>query len=347
MSSRNKGATSFLLSMSVMCLAAQVGAQDAPQPEQAASEASDEDTSGASPSTESQAPDAAHDAEGEEELEAQVAELQQSVARLQEEMAALRNLERERLAAQSSSTASAPQKTPAEKPRAKKVGLSDRQTALQVRPTLRGEHEATPRPGNAPLDPALPHFFQLGSTGAWMKIGGYVKLDMITDSTQTASPNRLVTSSIYVDSQPEFGGPATFSMHAKQSRIHVEVRRATPIGALRLVYENDFFGDPTSPNMVYRLRHLYGQVANLLVGNTWTTFVDMDALPDTLDFEGAGVTAGVRQPQVRYTIPLWGDHAHLAFALEQPQQDIGSLPADASARLIAPDFTAAFRVEER
>ena len=65
------------------------------------------------------------------------------------------------------------------------------------------------------------------------------------------------------------------------------------------------------------MRHFYGQLANVLIGQTWTTFTDVDAVPDTLD-DGAPVGASkLRQAQVRYTQRL-RDGQSLAFAVERP-----------------------------
>ena len=46
-------------------------------------------------------------------------------------------------------------------------------------------------------------------------------------------------------------------------------------------------GDFYSSGDQFRLRHAYGEIGDLLVGQTWTTFTDVAAAPATLDFEGS------------------------------------------------------------
>ena len=45
--------------------------------------------------------------------------------------------------------------------------------------------------------------------------------------------------------------------------------------------ETDFYGSGS----VLRLRHAYGSYGGLLAGQTWSTFVDDDNFPNTIDFE--------------------------------------------------------------
>src|SRR5262249_16826816 len=101
------------------------------------------------------------------------------------------------------------------------------------------------------------------------------------------------------------------------------------------------------PTMDYRLRHFYGQVANILVGQTWTTFGDPDSIPDTLDFEGPGSLTALRQPQLRYTLPIIKDAMSVALAMEQPKSDLSNLPTGADGRNIVPDFTSNWRWENK
>ena len=71
------------------------------------------------------------------------------------------------------------------------------------------------------------------------------------------------------------------------------------------------------------LRHAYGQIWNLLAGYSFSALVDVDSMPDTLDFEGPGSMVYVMQPQVRYTLPLDTAKKHtLAFSLERGTSDI-------------------------
>jgi len=67
----------------------------------------------------------------------------------------------------------------------------------------------------------------------------------------------------------------------------------------------DFFGDALSASPEPRLYEAYGELSgvlfggDLLAGQTFSTFADMSAWPDILDFEGPPNTIASRQPLVR------------------------------------------------
>ena len=61
--------------------------------------------------------------------------------------------------------------------------------------------------------------------------------------------------------------------------------------------ETDFYGTSSA----LRLRHAYGSFGGLLAGQTWSTFVDEDNMPSTIDFEAPMAFASIRQAQVRWT----------------------------------------------
>ncbi|HNQ89048.1 MAG TPA: DcaP family trimeric outer membrane transporter [Verrucomicrobiota bacterium] len=223
--------------------------------------------------------------------------------------------------------------------------LSDGTTQIPYHDTVKEEDLSAPRPGNAPLDPSYQGFMQLLGTKTWVKLGGYAKLDAIVDSTRMGNPNMFITARIPVEGEADYDKGEHFAMHAKQTRLNLELRSPTRLGALKIYYENDFFGNSTEPSMDYRLRHCYGQLANLTVGQTWTTFYDPDANPDTLDFEGPGVLPVLRQPELRYTLPIQKQAMYAAFAIEQPKSDLSNLPAGAEGRNTMPDFAGHWRWE--
>ena len=223
-------------------------------------------------------------------------------------------------------------------------GLADHPSEGRHRNLIHQDNVTAPRPGNAPIDASYAGFFQIPWTNSWARLGGYAKVDVIADSTKLGNPNKFVTGGIPVRGEANHGRDNEFTIQAKQTRMNLELRSPTPIGALRVVYENDFFGDSSSADMSYNLRQFYGQVANITGGQTWTTFADPDANPDTLDFEGPGVQTMVRQPQLRYTYSP-NPHNHLAISIEQPKGDVGALPTTASTRNSMPDFAANWRLE--
>ena len=95
----------------------------------------------------------------------------------------------------------------------------------------------------------------------WVKLGGYANLDAIADTTKVGNPNQFITGQIPVEGEANFGKGEHFAMQAKQTRLSLELRAPTPLGSLKIYYENDFFNNSTEPTMDYRLRHFYGLVS--------------------------------------------------------------------------------------
>ena len=156
-------------------------------------------------------------------------------------------------------------------------------------------------------------------------IGGYAKADFIHDFGNAGDEDTFVPSLIPVSGPSEDRDGRTRFL-ARQSRINIDVRRPdTPWGTFHAFVEGDFFGgggnQRVSNSDGFRLRHAYGELGNLLVGQTWSTFMDVAALPGTLDFSGPGGQSFIRQGQVRWT-QIITPELSLAFALENPEGDV-------------------------
>lgn len=215
--------------------------------------------------------------------------------------------------------------------------------------TFSDQQVAAPRPDNRPMDPSLKGFIPIPGTVSMIKIGGSARVDAIENFGNIGNPNLFVPSSMPVEGQTGYGGPNAFAMQAKGTRLTFEFRRPMPGGDnLRIFYENDFFGDSSSPGMAYRVRHFYGQGENFLVGQTFTGFMNIDAWPDTLDYQGPNALVNARQPQVRFIVPATKKQ-HVYFSLEQPSANLsagaGGLPSDASPLNRWPDFALGYRYE--
>lgn len=210
--------------------------------------------------------------------------------------------------------------------------------------------QAAPRPENRPLDPALKGFVAIPGTSTLFKLGGSARVDAIADFANNGNPNLFQPSSIPLGNQPGSGGDARTTLHGKATRLSLEIRRPTEqFGNLRIYNENDFFGDSGSNAMTFRVRHFYGQAWNFLIGQTFTGFMNPDAWPDVLDYQGPAGILNRRQAQIRYTQPLW-DHfgeGHAYVSVEYPQSDLATatLPAGAQPRSTTPDLVLGGRWE--
>jgi DcaP outer membrane protein len=175
---------------------------------------------------------------------------------------------------------------------------------------------AAPRYDNVPLDPKYQGFFFIPGTQTILKIGGYFKTDSIFDLKQAGNPDEFVPSSIPV---PQVPGIKNNNVSIRPTRLSLDFRiPSSRVGEVRFYVESDFFG--TTSNTP-RLRHAYAQAGNLLIGQTFTNFMDPDAFPDTLDFEGPNGMVNLRNPQARYGFAL-SPHTTLYVSAEKPSSDV-------------------------
>jgi hypothetical protein len=169
------------------------------------------------------------------------------------------------------------------------------------------------------------------------KPGGRIKLDIIRDFQPIGSEDSFDTRTIPVD-----GSEGTNSnVHAKETRLNLDIRGMANERELRMFIETDFYGSSS----VLRLRHAYGSYGGLLAGQTWTTFMDDDNLPRTIDFESPTAFAQIRQAQVRWTQPL-GQIVTWSAAVEDNKSAIvipSGIPGKAEYPM--PDLVTRFRFD--
>jgi hypothetical protein len=155
-----------------------------------------------------------------------------------------------------------------------------------------------------------------------LTIGGYAKLDVIysdvgagadSDADRYFYPPAIPLDSADTSSKTTFTG--------KQSRLFAETRTPTSWGDLKVHIEGDFYGQggnqKVSNSSTWRLRHAYGELGNLMAGQNWSTFMNVGALPETIDFGGPAASIFIRQAQIRWTQPFqWGS---VQLAAENPE----------------------------
>ncbi len=172
--------------------------------------------------------------------------------------------------------------------------------------------------------------------GTTMSLYGYVKLDAVYSDVSAGSGgagNQLfLPGQIPVGEQADNDGNLVF--HARQSRLGIKTSTPTAWGKLKTRFEGDFFGtggnQTVSNSYGFRLRHAYGQLGNLLAGQTWSTFMNAGALPETIDFGGPAASIFIRQAQLRWTQPF--AMGNWQIAIENPETTLASLDADAPTR---------------
>lgn len=159
--------------------------------------------------------------------------------------------------------------------------------------------------------------WRLPGSNAALAIGGFVKTDVVYNFDPLQIADRFIVGSIPVGVGESTGTVAQSSITADQSRINFDLREATDFGVMRAFIEGDFAGSGET----FRLRHAFGQWRRMLAGKTWSTFVDPDASPEEIDFEGLNARINVRQSQIR-VMPKFGEEYELQFALEDPNPEV-------------------------
>jgi len=114
--------------------------------------------------------------------------------------------------------------------------VSARAPELQPRDLFSEDRNAAARIDNVPLDPDMQGYFRVGDSPTLMRLGGYAKLDIIHDFKLPGDPDLFIPSAFPL--QPAPAGNNT-SVNFRQSRFDLEIRRPTPVGDLRILYENE------------------------------------------------------------------------------------------------------------
>lgn len=195
-----------------------------------------------------------------------------------------------------------------------------------------------------------PGVFKIPGTDSTIKFNGYVQLDTTLDfSARVNDIENNDWATILPALDPDNTGAAKrkkpqLYMTARTSRFSIVTNTPTKMGAIGVRLEGDFNGpngfqsETFTNSVLFRLRHAYGTVGGFLAGQTWSTFLDLGAAPETVDFNGPGTLALVRNPMLRYSFDL-APGMSLALAAENTR---GSQFADEVRFQSLPDFHAAF-----
>ncbi|MBS2101120.1 DcaP family trimeric outer membrane transporter [Carboxylicivirga linearis] len=167
------------------------------------------------------------------------------------------------------------------------------------------------------VDASFPNSWPLFGSKARMAIGGFVKLDYIQDFNGSYDRYQYEIQNVPIDGDGRVSQSGYMNMHARESRVNIDVRNITESGMpLRVFFEFDFYNLDRGPfNQSARLRHFYGVLGRLLIGRTWGTQTDLFAVPSTIDFAAGDALTGIRRAQVRFEDKLNKD-INYAFALE-------------------------------
>src|SRR5574337_1029161 len=194
-----------------------------------------------------------------------------------------------------------------------------------------------------------PGYFKVPGTDTTIKFYGYVQLDGTVDFSARATDIEdfdwaTILPMVPANDTPDAKkNPQTY-LTARTSRFGIMTNTPTSAGAIGVRLEGDFNGgnifqsETFTNSVLFRLRHAYGTFGGLLVGQTWTTMLDLGAAPDTVDFNGPGSLSLVRNPMLKYTFGL-APGANLALAIENTR---GQLYGSSARFQVVPDIHANF-----
>lgn len=165
---------------------------------------------------------------------------------------------------------------------------------------------------------ALPFAVQAAETE--FSFGGFIKADAMVSQYKDAKINDL---NFYIPNQTplESAGKnvTAFDTSAQSSRFNLKAITTLDNGEKVTAFvEMDFLGatqgkNTTNPHTP-RLRHAFFTYNNVTIGQTWSTFMNVAALPEAVDFIGPSEgTVFVRQAVARY------DMGDFQFALENSE----------------------------
>ncbi len=156
---------------------------------------------------------------------------------------------------------------------------------------------------------------QKSTSNTQFNYGGYIKFDAIASRySDGEKATAAVGEDFFIPSTIPIGGDSgdyRIHMTAKTSRFYFTTKTTTEAGSISTRVELDFMlsgqGDERISNSNSpRARHAFvnwrwDERNELLAGQTWSTFFNVGALSETLDFVGPVGTLFNRQPMLRYT----------------------------------------------
>ncbi|MEO8805999.1 MAG: DcaP family trimeric outer membrane transporter [Burkholderiaceae bacterium] len=164
--------------------------------------------------------------------------------------------------------------------------------------------------------------FRLPGSETSVRFYGYAEAHAIHDLKQ-AGPSDTFTDLMFQPLDNSGGQKGKTKFTAQTSRFGFESSTPTSLGAFTTKLEMDFYSYGAGNRNRLRLRHAYGEYAGFLVGQTWSTFMDLDDLPETVDFNGPIGAPFSRRTMIRYTYADAKAGFKLTAALEDPEDQFG------------------------
>ena len=116
----------------------------------------------------------------------------------------------------------------------------------------------------------------------------------------------------------EFAPDGKVYYGVRQTRFGVKTATQTPAGDLKTQFEFELFGTGVDAGQTtFRLRHAYGELGQFGAGQTWSSFMDIDVFPNSIEYWGPNGMVFYRNVQFRW-MPIRKGGLQLIFAAERP-----------------------------
>ena len=184
--------------------------------------------------------------------------------------------------------------------------------------TVSGNPPEEPHPGFEGLGQSIeaaqetwPGSFRVRGSDTLFRLSGFTELDFMHDTDAIQTPAGFVTAAIDTsDATAAEKGYSQTNASIQSSRLVLETR--TPLHDHRLTtfVAVDFLTDLTTTAPQLHVRQIYGEVNDILFGgdlrfgHDWSTFTNVDTIPNVLDAQAQNALFATRHPVVRWTRPL-------------------------------------------
>ena len=173
-------------------------------------------------------------------------------------------------------------------------------------------------------------------------VGGSVRVVAFIDFAGSIDNDNFITSLIPIPANNN----NQFRIFANQSRLNIKVVGKIKKNPIVAFIEGGFNGRGN----VFTLRHAYVSFVGLTIGRTWSTFMDLQASPSTIDGEGPNNQIANRHSMIRYTY-YYKNKLQVAAAAEMPEILMDELP-DPSLKIYTqrqhiPDFTTHIKYQDK
>lgn len=147
--------------------------------------------------------------------------------------------------------------------------------------------------------------------GAEVKLYGFVRADVGIKLNGTSNTWNNIAEAV--------DGNDDVKLNTSMATTRLGFEFKTPTKGGHLVggkLEGDFRGGDSESGRALRLRHAYVTYNDVLVGQTWSVFNDLEVLPNILDDNLIAGQGAVRTPQIRYETQV-APKTQVAVALER------------------------------